>query len=104
MKLVTLNLAVIILRTTFNLPLAAFGQANVKNLSMALGVGLRSGVSFELLQKRLYDWKPSPLRGKYRYRVSKYIMLIAIMPILSQCRRLFLPSLTVLISYQNSMF
>ena len=51
---------------TFDLPLAAFGQANVKNLSMALGVGLRSGVSFELLQKRLYDWKPSPLRGEVR--------------------------------------
>ncbi len=53
-------------RQCFELPLAAFGEATIKNLSMALGMSLRSGVPSEVLQQRLFQWKPSPLRGEVR--------------------------------------
>ena len=53
-------------RAAFELPLSAFGSATIRNLSMALGVSLRSGVSPEKLQDRLSRWQPSKLRGEVR--------------------------------------
>ena len=51
---------------SFDLPDSAIGQGAVRNIAMSLGVSLHLGIESELIQKRILEWKPSPLRGEIR--------------------------------------